>query len=63
MRTKPTEWYDSKLNTLVYGIKVFFKKKWVNAGDDSGLYLFDNEAERDLKRKQLSLRKIPGDES
>ena len=61
MRTQATTWYSASRRTQMYGIKVRFMGRWINAGDNSGLFIFDNEADRDVKRKELRSRKIPGD--
>ncbi len=59
MKTRATEWFDTELEQVFYGIKVFFNGQWLNAGDENGLFLFNNEADRDEKRKELREKQVP----
>lgn len=58
MRTQATNWYDKEAGKVRYGIKVFFNGDWIHAGDNNGLFLFDSEAEREAKRKELRTKKM-----
>ena len=60
MQTRRVDFYDVKAMRPKYGIKVkAHDGRWINAGDENGLFLFDTEAERDAKRKELSKMPLP----
>lgn len=60
MKTRPTSWFNVTEEVEYHGIKVLHPKRgWIDAGDDSGQFLFTTESERDLKRKELRARKWP----
>jgi len=44
---KPTSWFDTKKRKEVYGFKVKFEDRWLNAADDDGALFYDTEEDRD----------------
>ena len=59
MQTRPSNFFDTKTAAMRYGIKVFHRGRWINAGDDDGLFLFKTEAEREAKRAELRKQQLP----
>lgn len=59
MQTQPVDYLNIKTLKQSYGIKVKHNGKWVYAGDNDGLYLFDTEEERGAKREELSRQQVP----
>ena len=62
MRTRNYDWYDTKKCIPIYGIQILVwtpdaGNTWVNAAENGQALLFENEQQRDTKRKELS--KIP----
>jgi hypothetical protein len=51
---KRTAWFDMLNNKEMYGIKVLHNGKWIDAGDDTGLFLFSSKSEREEKIEELS---------
>tara|TARA_R110000772_G_scaffold43692_3_gene100691 strand:+ start:3221 stop:3409 length:189 start_codon:yes stop_codon:yes gene_type:complete len=51
---KRTAWFDMLNNKEMYGIKVLHNGKWIDAGDDTGLFLFSSMSEREEKIEELS---------
>lgn len=46
---------DTNTMTPYYGIKVFAKGEWIDAGGSGGRFAFKTESECDAKRKEVSL--------
>lgn len=59
MLTRMTEWYDVKEEKQKFGIKIKHNGKWIHAGDDDGLFIFDDESECYKKRKELAKIRVP----
>lgn len=53
MKTRPTEWLDTKAMRPKHGLKVFHDGRWIDVGKDGSVLLFDTPEERDAKRAEL----------
>jgi len=58
MRTRNSDFFDTKNNKQMYSIQLYdtIKKKWIYAGNDQGIYLFENSEDRDVKRAGIRKR-------
>lgn len=45
---KPSTWFDIELEKEMFGVKVLHNGKWIHAGNDDGIMLYDTEADRDV---------------
>lgn len=61
MQTRPADFFDVNERRPRYGIKIKDKTgRWILAGDDDGIFLFDTKSERDSRREELRKAQLPG---
>jgi len=56
---RKSTWLDTDKMKEVFGIKVKYEGRWLDAGDDNGVLFFDTEEERDIKLNELKEKGFP----